>query len=479
MSYLYQKQFIAVLIDFYLGSKSPLIGFSDKKHAIGGRYTEPELNSLIQTIGRMVQRANANLKSGNVPPVPLPYQGYKTYSLSDNDWTCIQCVDFYEKAMKDKYDYQGLGVIIQHFCFENETLSYSLARAILFGINRSNYDDIQPYLEAMSYFLTINDFLQTSRLEWVLGFPQPILTTGVFGSDSFGLYGSYSLDSQVISYDTPINLSNYSSVINFMLSNRKRIENLSMACLHQILILAQYDGIFNYLLSLPAPSYNYAKFTDWISPFIDYFLEECRKYYSSEAKEQLGLHAKKLYEGLEIKINEKLKIHEKELQQALSRQDAETTDQNNENNPEVETNEALIIEKEKDNVLKGCFPSYIIGKTYKVEEIDNTFHSKIHEIFDLSIRTNEIYCYITDSKPTGDHNLAFPSHLIEENSLRNYEVKTDSPISLFIQPRGVHPNIGADKNIQNSLQNEIEAALAQANDSTQSNTSDSPDQKQR
>ena len=462
-----------MLIDFYLGTKSPLIGFSDKKHAIGGRYTEPELNSLIQTLAVMTQRANVNSKSGNVPFTSLSFQGVKTYNLSENEWACISCVDFYEKAMKDKYDFQALGIIIQHFCFENEDLSYNLAKSVLYGINRSNFDDIQPYLEGMSYLVIIRDGLQTNRLEWIFGFPQQALTVGVFGSDSFGLYGNYSLEAQVVTYETPINLQNYSSFMNFMLSNRKRIENLSIICLKQLLILADLnDFILNYIISLPPPSYNYGKFTDWMPVFIEYFLEECRKYYSSESKEQLGNETKRLYEAFEKKVNQRLEAHERELQLTLLGEDVERTNENN------ETEATSEEEKSKDTVLRGFFPNYIIGKTFKVEEIDKKVVSKIQDSYEIQIRTNEIYCYITDSKPTGDHNLAFPSHFIEENSLRNYEVKPDSPISLFIQPRGVHPNL-EKKNIQNVLQEEIEAALAQANDSTQSNTSGSPDQNKR
>jgi len=462
MHYLYQKEFIAVLIDFYLDKRSPLVGFSEKKHTIGNRYTEPELNALVQTVSLMIRRAKVNTKSGAIPYTSGGLQGLPTYDLSENDEKCLLCSEYYEKAIKDKYDFYALGVTIQHFAFENENFSWMISHLIIYGLSKSTSDDARPYLEAMSYLISLNDYLQPRRLEWIIGFPQPLFQSGRFGSDSFGLYGNYSLDEVVVNYETPLSANGCTSLINVIMQNRKRMESMSMICLKQLLILADInDTIFKYFISLPPPSYLYAKFSDWVPAFIEYFLADCKRYYTSYSKEELGLEGQKYWNNLEKKINERLEVHEKELQSALAEHDAGT-------------------EKENDGaVLKGFFPNYIIGRTFKSEEIGKIPYEQSQESYEVSLRTQEIYCYITDSKPTGTSNLAFPRSVVDDTSLKSYEVKANSPLALFIQPRGVQSSLDSNKSIQNVLQNEVETILAQASESTQSNTSGSPNPHQR
>jgi len=462
MHYLYQKEFIAVLIDFYLDKRSPLVGFSEKKHTIGNRYTEPELNALVQTVSLMIRRAKVNTKSGAIPYTSGGLNGLPTYDLSENDEKCILCSEYYEKAVKDKYDFYAVGVTIQHFAFENENFSWMISHLIIYGLSKTTSDDARPYLEAMSYLISLNDYLQPRRLEWIIGFPQPLFQSGRFGSDSFGLYGNYSLDEVVVNYETPLSANGCTSLINVIMQNRKRMESMSMICLKQLLILADInDTIFKFFISLPPPSYLYAKFSDWVPAFIEYFLADCKRYYTSYSKEELGLEGQKYWNNLEKKINERLEVHEKELQSALAEHDAG-------------------VEKENNGaVLKGFFPNYIIGRTFKSEEIDKIPYEQSQESYEVSLRTQEIYCYITDSKPTGTSNLAFPRSVVDDASLKSYEVKANSPLALFIQPRGVQSSLDSNKSIQNVLQNEVEAILAQASESTQSNTSGSPNPQQR
>jgi len=130
-------------------------------------------------------------------------------------------------------------------------------------------------------------------------------------------------------------------------------------------------------------------------------------------------------------------------------------------------------------MLKGFFPNYIIGRTFKSEEIDKIPYEQSQDSYEVSLRTQEIYCYITESKPTSSTNLAFPRSVVDDASLKSYDVKANSPLALFIQPRGVQSSMDSNKSIQNVLQNEVEAILAQASESTKSNTSGSPNPQQR
>ncbi len=57
MAFLYKKEFISVLIDFFLEKRSPLSNANDKRVPIGNKYGNPQFDSLIQTIAVMLQRS--------------------------------------------------------------------------------------------------------------------------------------------------------------------------------------------------------------------------------------------------------------------------------------------------------------------------------------------------------------------------------------------------------------------------------------
>ena len=69
IAYLYKKEMIAILMDFFLEKRSPLVNFSDKKHPIADRYTNPPFDSLLQILSILIQRANNKLS----PEKPSPY----------------------------------------------------------------------------------------------------------------------------------------------------------------------------------------------------------------------------------------------------------------------------------------------------------------------------------------------------------------------------------------------------------------------
>mmetsp|Transcript_29239 Transcript_29239/g.26656 ORF Transcript_29239/g.26656 Transcript_29239/m.26656 type:complete len:296 (+) Transcript_29239:2057-2944(+) len=275
---------------------------------MGNKYAEPEFSPLIQTIALMVRRARVANSNNNIPQTSLAHSGLSLFDLSQNDENCLYYAEFYEKTLREKHDPQAFGIIFQHFAFDNEHFSYVMATIILRGINRSNYEDAKPYLEAMAYFFGIGDYIQPRRIEWLLGYPQPQVNTLRNEPPSFGMYGNSAIDDTVINYESTLLLESNSSIINLMLHNRRRLENLCLACLKQLLITADMNpAVFEYIYNLPPPSYNYAKFTDWILPFIEYYLAEAKRYsYTTYPKEEAGIECLKIYRSVEEKVDKKL-----------------------------------------------------------------------------------------------------------------------------------------------------------------------------
>lgn len=71
--YLYQKQMVAYLIDFYLEKRSPLGNeISEHKHSMGNRYTNPEFDPLIQTLAILIRRSK-RVSVGKVPKTCLTH----------------------------------------------------------------------------------------------------------------------------------------------------------------------------------------------------------------------------------------------------------------------------------------------------------------------------------------------------------------------------------------------------------------------
>ena len=77
ISFLFQKQFIAILIDFFLEKKSPIPEFSEKKYSMGNRYVEPAFDPLIQTLELLVRRSSILIRISQLPRTSFANQGFK------------------------------------------------------------------------------------------------------------------------------------------------------------------------------------------------------------------------------------------------------------------------------------------------------------------------------------------------------------------------------------------------------------------
>lgn len=289
-------------------------------------------------------------------------------------------------------------MIITIFGYENRDFCYQIAHILLRGLNRVNYDESKPYLEVIYYFLSIPDSLLYMRIEWILGFPHPTLNK----FDTFAM--TYSLDEQTIDYKSTLLGDAGTSYLNVLFQNRRKWENLCMVCLHKFLILLNTSpAILDYVLYLPPPCPLYAKYTDWMKPFIKNYLNDCKigygSAYSTFNKEEMATNTLNLYQNLEEKITAFL--------------------------------EKSSVPKE-EGVLHSIFPCYLLGRTIKEEKI---FEDKIGEKNDASViltclDTTLHYCI---SKPTGENNKAFPEEVIKEGTFNLREIDPVSNVYRFIQ----------------------------------------------
>lgn len=70
---------------------------------------------------------------------------------SKNFWEI--CINFsYTQETREE-----VSQLIQHVCYKNYDLSKRIAKIMIFGLNRTNADDIKPYAVCMEGFLSIPD----------------------------------------------------------------------------------------------------------------------------------------------------------------------------------------------------------------------------------------------------------------------------------------------------------------------------------
>ena len=357
--------------------------------------------------------------------------------------------------MKEKYDPTSLGVIIEHLCFENEHFSLSLGHLLLRGINKATFDESPSYLEAITHYLNIPDSLMNKRMEWILGQPQPIFISLQNENGSFGMYGNLSLDDLTISYESPLNPDGCTSLLNLMVQSKRKYEALVMNCLKYLLINVNLNQIiFNYIITLPPPSYNFAKYSDWFLSFIENFISDAKRYYNSYSKEQLGLEVLKLYKIFEARLSPRLIHSEQIVNEPLSQPKEEEKEANNEkfeDNKSISQNtipNSSLADK-NSNIIPHVIKPYIIGKTIYEEKLEER-EVAIDEHNEVTFLSTEITSYITDSKPTGKNNISFPPSTIKDNTLVWFNIKSTSVLANFIQPRSTGSSSAASTRTQES-----------------------------
>ena len=342
--------------------------------------------------------------------------------------------------MKEKYDSTSLGVIIEHLCFENEPFSLSIGNLILRGINKAAYDDSPSYLEAITHYLNIPDSLMNKRIEWILGQPQPIFISLPNENGSFGMYGNLSLDDLTMSYESPLNPDGFTSLLNLMVQSKRRYEGLVMNCLKYLLINVNLNQtIFNYVITLPPPSYNFAKYSDWFLSFIENFIADAKRYYNSHSKEQLGLEVLKLYKIFEARLATRLIDSEQIISKPFPPKEEEKEASNeifedNKNNNSQNSIQIPSLPNKNSEIIPHIIKPYIIGKTICEEKLEEK-EVAIDEYNKVTFLITEVTSYITESKPTGKNNLSFPPSTIKDNTLVWFNIKNTSVLANFIQPR--------------------------------------------
>ena len=371
VEFLYSKDVVAILLDFYLGSKSP-IWRGEKRYQMGNKFYTADFSALIECVCYLLRHVQPKSAGSQELSSKL---GSRSQQMTEEDHKCFYDKDFMIKTLKEGHAPQEMATLLCHFAFESLPFSREISKILLTGINESDYSEIKPYFQVLKPFLCMKDSIQQLRIEWLLGFGSPISNKNYRREEpenQLGLSIIISIKEDVYNYLSPIAYNSYQtdSLLSLLSKYRKRLESHTMNCLKYLLeIMLSDDRVFDHILYSPPPNYCFERYMDWVIAFIRGFGENSRTV-SPWAKER-----KETSEACLKMIEEYLKGVEERREQGL------------------------II-----------YPAtYMIGSTVREEVLETV--GKEEE--GIVIRISQIVTKVHVSEPTGEGNKGVPGNFNE------------------------------------------------------------------
>jgi hypothetical protein len=238
---------------------------------MGNTYSKPVFDSIVQTICYLSRHTDTRTDpdSQEIPPTRI---GSELFKPGEKEKKVIVNKHFGAKAIKDSFEADAVGKLIAHWSYQNEENSEIFAAVFLAGINETDYEEVAPFLTAMHHFLNLKDDLQQKRLEWLIGIPMLVDGSMIKACPpelpKLGVYGISALSDEVFYYPTTLEHvdSANESILSLIWRSRQRFENYTLFCIKELLNLG--EDILKYVSNMPSPTYQYARYTDWIIQFV-------------------------------------------------------------------------------------------------------------------------------------------------------------------------------------------------------------------
>lgn len=163
-------------------------------------------------------------------------------------------------------------------CYDNREFSRRIAKLTLTGLNGGVRAEMDHYLGVASDLLSINDSVKKERYEWILGFPQQRVviepSTQIKYIYQIGAASLTFADEPICDYrSTAFKTINEDrqSLLSLLFTFRKRWAKLTLEGLIAIFKACLDDtsgDLYHYLYTLDPPTVQYARYLDWVIPFI-------------------------------------------------------------------------------------------------------------------------------------------------------------------------------------------------------------------
>jgi hypothetical protein len=132
------RRFLQHFIDYFLDKKSPLKIYVNRP-VIGSTYANPNFTMLLKTIESL-----------------LEFYLYNKIELSRDEKTILINFNFIEKLIHENYESIACK-IVRIICPGNLYASEKIAVVLLKGLSKSNYENVQPYLDVVHEYILLDD----------------------------------------------------------------------------------------------------------------------------------------------------------------------------------------------------------------------------------------------------------------------------------------------------------------------------------
>mmetsp|Transcript_44262 Transcript_44262/g.32251 ORF Transcript_44262/g.32251 Transcript_44262/m.32251 type:complete len:126 (+) Transcript_44262:302-679(+) len=109
-------------------------------------------------------------------------------------------------------------------------------------------------------------------MEWVFGVRQILTRKDYFDKNyKFGLELVYKVNDEAYTYESALNFNQHEeALLAQLLKCKGRVDTFAVNCLKEMLsLMVKDDFICMYIYSQGPHSYQYARYTDWILPYLD------------------------------------------------------------------------------------------------------------------------------------------------------------------------------------------------------------------
>lgn len=135
-AYFVKIDLLKVLLDLYLGAKSPLAG-GEERQSFGSKLCVPQMAHFLKLVRLLIIKG--------------------TDSVSEDALRCINTPEFYSRSLKRGYDGEVLGDIVAHFARDDVQFSQMIAEVVLKGLNELEYEEISSFYLLLDRFLSLED----------------------------------------------------------------------------------------------------------------------------------------------------------------------------------------------------------------------------------------------------------------------------------------------------------------------------------
>lgn len=381
----FKNNMIKHLGDFVLQENSPYHEAGRDLVSMAASYGSPNFSALLKTIIVMVSDKTM----------------LERYPLDEKNQAVVSHRDILQKMIEPgDGDFSD---VLTEMAKDNVKVSKKMAKTYLKSVSKTTTDQLNQALRKISNYLKIEDGLKQQRLEWIFGIPQ-INSKPDFRTQRhrYGVELLQMVSDEYCQFKSGCVKGIQDGFLGALFKDKGRMETQCCIALRALLeIMAADDEVARFVFDQPAPSIQYARYTDWFFPYAEALLDSTNV--TLQTTTMLDYH-KQRKDALE-KILELKKDLQPKFDQWIGEQMA-ALEQSGENAFAGYWDHTL--HKTDETVIASYPPVYLVGPIVP-GVAPKVLLTKDTDLATVSIE--EVTCEYMYSNPQGLFNLTLPDKM--------------------------------------------------------------------